>query len=242
MHIYVINLDRSPERLDAFRQANAHLPEIHRFSAVDGSTVDRNSLVAQGIIATDLPYSNGALGCAMSHLFFWEAAINQGETITVVEDDAILHRNFLQHASELISNLADWDLMVWGWNFDSILMLDLLPGISPSVSTFDQKGLRDNVEAYQEARFQPSPFRLLRCFGTVAYTVTPRGAKKLRDVALPIAPFEIPIPMISPRFPNNGIDIVMNRAYPELDAFVSFPPIAVTKNEHERSTVRGSGR
>ena len=242
MHIYVINLDRSPERLEAFRRTNAHLPEIHRFSAVDGATMDRTRLIEEGIIAKDLPYSNGALGCAMSHVFFWETAIGQGEAITVVEDDAILHRDFVERASELTSKLPEWDLVVWGWNFDSILMLDLLPGISSSVSTFDQQGLRDNVETYQSARFRPSSFRLLRCFGTVAYTITPRGAKKLRAVSLPIAPFEIPIPMISPRFPNNGIDIVMNRAYPELDAFVSFPPLAVTKNEHETSTVRGSGR
>ena len=243
MHTYVINLDRSPERLETFRRTNNHLPNIHRFSAVDGSTIDRAGLIEQGIVSSELQYSNGALGCALSHLFFWEAAVSQRETITVVEDDAVLHRRFAEHSHELTSRLPPtWDIVVWGWNFDSILMLDLLPGISPCVSMFDQAGLRQHVDAYQELPFQPSAFRLLRCFGTVGYTITPAGASKLKDLALPLATFEIPIPMISPKFPNTGIDVVMNRAYPQLEAFVSLPPLAVTRNEHATSTVLGSGR
>jgi len=240
MHIYVINLDRSADRLEAFRRTNSHI-EIHRFPAVDGASVDRAALVEDAIIDRNLRYTNGALGCAMSHLFFWEAAINQHETITVVEDDAVLHRNFLEYAEAVTSSLeSSWDLVVWGWNFDSILMLDLLPGISPCVATFDQAGLRQHVDAFQTLSFRPAAFRLLRCFGTVGYSVTPAGAQKLRQLSLPLTPFEISIPMISPRFPNNGIDVVMNRAYPQLQAFVSVPPLIVTKNEHETSTVVGS--
>ena len=85
MDIYVINLDRSTERLQEFRQTNAHMPEIKRFSAVDGSTIDRRQLVDVNVISGELPNTNGAIGSAPLARFaipslrqergsFWRAA------------------------------------------------------------------------------------------------------------------------------------------------------------------------
>jgi glycosyl transferase family 25 len=238
MFIYVINLDRSPERLRNFETVNAHMPGIQRFSAVDGNTIDRMELAQTGLIDPSLSYSNGAIGCALSHLFFWDAAIAENQEITVCEDDSIFHHGFVELASTTIKKLPpDWDLIMWGWNFDSILLMEL-PGIAQCLATFNQDELRQNARQFQQLQFVPACYRLFRAFGTVCYTVSPKGARKLRQQAVPIRPFTVPMPMINPQFPNTGIDVVMNRAYPDLNAFVSFPPLVITKNEHAISTVR----
>jgi hypothetical protein len=44
--------------------------------------------------------------------------------------------------------------------------------------------------------------------------------------------------MVNPRFPNNGIDIAMNAAFSNINAYVCVPPLIVTKNEHAESTVQ----
>jgi GR25 family glycosyltransferase involved in LPS biosynthesis len=239
MHIYVVNLDRSEDRLREFRRVNSHMPGIQRFSAVDGATIDRGALVDANTISAELRYTNGALGCALSHIFFWEAAMAEKEEITVCEDDAIFHHRFLELAPRLIASLpSDWGLVMWGWNFDSILWLDLMPGISPCLATFDQDQMRKAADDYQRQNLSPFLFPLLRSYGTVCYTVSPTGAKRLLENGLPLRPFTLPFPTINPQFPNNGIDIVMNSLYSSIHAYVSFPPLVITKNDHGVSTVR----
>ena len=102
MYIYVINLDSSEEKLAEFRRVNSHMRDIQRFSAVDGNTLDRQELLDRRMIEANLPYTNGALGCALSHIFFWEAATNENAEITICEDDAIFNKEFLDQAPELL--------------------------------------------------------------------------------------------------------------------------------------------
>ena len=239
MDIYVINLDRSTERLRDFRQINKHFPNIHRFPAVDGSSVNRNDLVEANVFSPNLPYTDGAVGAALSHLFFWKAAVSEKSAITVCEDDAILHSRFEELAQEALVSLGDsWDFVLWGWNFDSILQFDLMPGISPCLGLFNQEQMRKNVELFQESVFRPTLYRLIRAFGIVCYTISPSGARKFLAETSPIRPFSVSFPLVNDAFPNNGIDIVMNDLYPRMDAYVSFPPLVITKNEHAISTVQ----
>jgi hypothetical protein len=63
----------------------------------------------------------------------------------------------------------------------------------------------------------------------------------LLERAVPLRNFTLEVRRIkTPALPNVGIDVVMNEAYSNLNAFVSFPPLAVTKNDHSVSTIRGS--
>jgi len=240
MRVHVINLDRSVDRLDEFRRWNAHVPDIERFAATDGATVDRQQLIKRKIIAEDLRYTDAALGCALSHLFFWEMASTKSAVTTVCEDDAILHGSFSDIAPRLVDTLPkDWDIVVWGWNFDSILSFDLIPGIAPCLATFDEERLRNMVKAFQSQPLSPQLFRLFRAFGTVCYSISAAGSRKLLERAVPLRNFTFDVEGIkTPAFPNVGIDVVMNEAYSNLSAFVSFPPLAVTKNDHAASTIR----
>ncbi|WP_263372961.1 glycosyltransferase family 25 protein [Granulicella aggregans] len=242
MRISLINLERSTERLASFLEINKHLSDVYRVPAVDGSTLDRGKLREGGILADEMPlYTNGALGCALSHLAQWNLAANNDRFVTIAEDDAIFHLQFEPLAEKVIASLPpDWDIIQWGWNFDSILAFDLMPGISNSVAVFDQVKLRENVAAYMQLPVTPVAYRLQRSLGTVCQSISPTGAAKLLRHCLPIRPMEAFYPILNRSLPNTGIDNMMNDLYPQMNAYVSLPPLVITKNEIGASTVQGN--
>ena len=237
MDISLINLDRCTEKLARFHQFNSHLSAVSRVPAVDGRTLSRAQLIERKIMAEDIPgYTNGALGCALSHFAQWERAVREQKTLNIAEDDAVFHRDFERHAPAILAALPpDWDIILWGWNFDSILFFDLIPGVSPAVATFDQKNLRASLDKFQHSPLFPHPYRLYRAFGTVAYSVTPAGAEKLHRHCVPIRPFEVYYPGLNRSLPNSEVDHMTNDAYPITNAFVCFPPLVVTENDHAQS-------
>ena len=82
--VFVINLDRSPERLTRFLSDNS-LPgiAIERVAAVDGSALDRRQLIADRVITDSLIYSNNAVACALSHLQSWQKVIELGQPAVI---------------------------------------------------------------------------------------------------------------------------------------------------------------
>lgn len=237
--IYLINLDRSTDRLQSFYACNQQLVNVLRFPAVDGSQLSLQNLQTRGLMIGELPYTKGALGCAMSYLHLWDQCIADGRPVTICDDDAIFHPNFHDKTKKLIESLdSDWDFILWGWNFDSICSFDMLPGCSPCVGVFNQQTLRAGISTYQQLNFNPQLFRLNRAFGTVCYSLSPKGAKRLKALTFPLVPLQVFFPILNRHMPNNGIDIAMNAYYTELNAYVSFPPLVITENDHAISTVQ----
>lgn len=234
--VYVINLDRDHERWRRFIDTNAHLVEYTRFSAVDGRDVDRAALARDGIIAANLTYNNGQLGCALSHIALWRAAVAGNRVTTVLEDDAILAPNFAPAHDELVKRLPEaWSIVLWGWNFDRSVWAEIPEGAAKSILQFDQDALRDNIEIFRHAEVAHAPVRLRHAFGIMAYTVSPAGAKALLELCLPLARRFIQFEGFGIGIPNNGIDCMMNTAYPKLKAYVCLPPLAVSENRQEIS-------
>ncbi len=237
MDLVVINLDRTPDRLAAFQAANRHVPAIRRVSAVDGRALDRAALAAAGLIEGEIPHSDGALGNALSHIALWDAWRDRGRALTVCEDDAVLAGGFGAHAERLLAGLPDdWDVVLWGWNFDSGITFDMLPGVAPCQARFglEPGGLGRFPELPVDARL----FRLFRAFGLIAYTVSPRGMGRLRTACVPLRPTVVCHPDPAAAVPNVGLDVALMGAYPMLNAYVSFPPLAITANDRARSTVQ----
>jgi glycosyl transferase, family 25 len=120
MEMFVINLERSPERMQRFLQVNSHLPHVTRFSAVDGKTVKHATLIDQRIFAEPIFCGDGNVGVTLSNRQLWSIAAAKSEYITIFEDDAIIHKNFAALAPAMIAELPnDWDIVLWGWNFDA---------------------------------------------------------------------------------------------------------------------------
>jgi glycosyl transferase, family 25 len=240
LDIRLINLDRSPDRLIAFQVANGHvMRHVTRFPAIEGKNLQRAALVERGIIASDLGYNDGALGNALSHIELWDTAIRDDRSLTICEDDAIFNDSFCVAAEQLFQELPpDWHLVRWGWNFDGILWFDMIPGVSGCISWFEQDSLRKGIKAFQSARLRSRAYRFYQAFGTVCYSISPAGAKLLRQRCLPLQNTNVYIPGLRASVPNSWVDIALNEVYRHINCFVSFPPLVVTKNDHDASTVR----
>ncbi len=237
--IKVISLKRSIERRSLFLALNKHL--VCEFvEAVDGNELSIEIVNNEEFFVHPLPLpSYGAYGCALSHLNMWKIAMESDCPTTVAEDDAIFRLDFLEKYSVVMAMLpADWDIILWGWNFDSILSVDILHDVSSTVMFFSQNGFRRGFEKFQELSVPSIPLRLEKCFGTPAYTISPSGAKKFKEQCFPMKNFELHFPWANRILQNTGIDVAMNRIYPTVNSFVAFPPLVGTKNENEVSTIQ----
>jgi hypothetical protein len=116
-NIHLINLDTSVDRLSLFHARNSDLKGVVRVSGVDGRRLDRQKLIADGIITDDFPYLAGSLGCSLSHMGLWQKSVLQNEIVTVFEDDAICIQGFREKANDFfLSKLSpDWGIV---WEFD----------------------------------------------------------------------------------------------------------------------------
>jgi glycosyl transferase, family 25 len=240
LNIHVINLDRSVDRLNTFQSVNGHVaPHILRFSAIEGRSIQRAAYVERGVISADLHYTDGALGIALSHFALWDLAINSKAPVTICEDDAIFNHLFREASDSLLSALpADWHIVLWGWNFSSVLAFDMMPNVLTCVCHFDQEMMRKGTAAFQAASLQPRPFKLQEAFGMVCYSVSPEGARLLRQFCLPLRNMSVYIRGLQRAVRNMGIDVLLNRFYARLNGFVSFPPLVITPNDRLLSTHR----
>jgi GR25 family glycosyltransferase involved in LPS biosynthesis len=163
--------------------------------------------------------------------------------VTVCEDDVIFHQIFVRSSAELLKSLPrNWDIVLWGWNFDSVLVFDLIPGLAPFVAQpIDQKGLLSRAKLFQHSKLAWRLYRLHRAFGLACYTISPSGARHLRDRCFPLRDQIIDFPELGFKRHNRGIDFLTAVAYPGLAAFVCFPPLVVSPNEKHQSTVQQSG-
>lgn len=240
MRLYCINLDRRPDRLAIFHDVNRDLRNLTRFPALDGQTLDPSALAQRGLVDANIRqfWTPGALGCALSHAALWDEAIRHGEPITICEDDAIFNAHFDGAAAKVIATLPpDWDIIAWGWNFDLFIVFEMLPGVSSSLSQFEQQRMRDGAAAFRTQEVDPRAFRLSWAFGTPGYAVSPKGAAVLKERLLPYRFTMIPYPEGVRAAPYSmyhaalSVDCALNRVYRDINAFVCFPPLVITKNQ-----------
>jgi GR25 family glycosyltransferase involved in LPS biosynthesis len=226
---YVINLDRSPERLVQFRRFNRDVEDAARFPAVDGLSLDRHALAASGYIDTHLPWGPGTIGCAMSHVMLWELAA-EGNGATIFEDDVVLPHRFRTRASEVLAGLPkDWDFILWGCL------------LNPGFAWVDLGDTRVRLHCYGEARHkdadglrgfqeQDGPrtaVKLLHAFGHHAYSVSAKGARAALDYLLPMRSRQIVFPDAGVRITAKTKDVDLCGLYPSIKAFLCLPNLAL---------------
>jgi GR25 family glycosyltransferase involved in LPS biosynthesis len=238
MSIKVISLRRSNQRKERFQENNQEIT-FEFYDGVDGSLLLENEINNPKHFSQPLnSMSLGAYGCALSHLSLWEQVIECNIPLTISEDDAIFRNDFEYQSEKVIKMLPnDWDIILWGWNFNSILSLNEFSQVSPTVMLFSQKKMRNNISIFKSGLNATFPFRLDKCFGTPAYTISPNGAKKFKELCFPMVNFELFFPVLNKKISNSGIDIAMNKIYATTQSFVCFPPLVLTENLRELSTV-----
>lgn len=236
MEGFVISLERTPERLQQFRQANGGIADFRHFRAIDGARVDRARLCEAGLLESETTFGPGLLGAALSHLTLWEQIAKSRKAALICEDDALLSAFFPVHVETFVGRLRpDWDLILWGWNFDSVLCADMSPALCPFVARFDQDAMRANMRDYLRAPHTPTPLKVKRAFGLCCYSISPAGARKLLGFARPLRVAQVFVPGVG-LVETESLDAMLNCVYDEIVAFAAWPPVAITPNDHDVST------
>lgn len=239
MRVCYLNLQRRPDRNAQFLRWNASVAELERIEAVDGTRLGTEELVREGVIERPLKHCTaGALGCAASHKRMWERSVAEQAVVTVAEDDAVLNRRFAEKAPALLGRLPpDWDIVLWGWNFDAILHVEILEGMKRAIVRSDRRPLGRRLAEFQAKDYDASLLPLIAAFGTVCYSVSPKGAGQLLGLCFPLKRERIVVPGMKIRLPNATIDVVMISHYRNLKSYVCVPPLAWTENDKSASDI-----
>ncbi|KAL6261421.1 hypothetical protein P5V15_006515 [Pogonomyrmex californicus] len=127
-HIYMINLIRRPERRKRMQRLFEELGiRAEIIDAVDGRTLNKNSLKKWGIIPMPeysdpyhkRPMTMGEIGCFLSHYIIWQKVLeNDYKSVMVLEDDVRFEPFFRQKIKYVLAELFDlevkWDLIYMG--------------------------------------------------------------------------------------------------------------------------------
>jgi glycosyl transferase family 25 len=242
--VKIVSLARnSTDRRRLFVEQNPYL-KYEFVDAVDGSQLTETDLSASHLFEDNLPWKPGAYGLAMTFHRLWTEIAAGDCLVTIAEDDAIFRPDFLDIVGSLLRNNArDIDFLAWGYNFDSIVNTSLFNGKVTVSITFDEVSLRASVDDFLADR-APVLFPNLRsCFGTCAYSISPSGARHLLDQCFPVRNEHAALGFVNMgqrwdvSVESMGIDVSMIRCYQGMRSYFSFPPLAITKNEPERSTI-----
>ena len=229
MDIFVINLERSKDRREKFDAFNSKYIKYSYYNAVDGKTLVIDKLEPSIFKKGSKNYSIGAIGCALSHLQLWEKCIELDKPIIIMEDDAIVSRDFNKHINNLINGLMpkQWDIIQLNYNFDSILSYNNTNYETCNCVFNKTKMKKEDISNFVNSKINTSIARLNHCFGTSAYIINPTGARLLKDKCFPLDNRMIKLPFL-----NNitcfTIDCIMNSVYKDILAYVCILPFVIT--------------
>lgn len=236
--VQVISLVGSADRRTAFAQNNPELDFTFR-DAVDGRALVASGWLDPAIFAADLRYTPGAYGIAATTHQLWTEIAAGDRITTIAEDDAIFRPDFHAMAADLARQATGgFDLIVWAYNFDSVVRVAMFDGRVPCKMSFNQDILRASLREFRADRSPVLLLRLLESFGLCAYSISPAGARQLLGLCFPLKDEDAHSPGLLRPVPNLGIDLAMIRHYPGLRCFMAYPPLAVSPNVFETSTVQ----
>lgn len=239
MRAVVLNLARRPERLRRFLEWNGgHGLDVQVAAAIDGTALDRAALVAEGVLAEDsTAFTDGALGNALSHRAQWLACAEEDKPRLVCEDDACLHASLPAQLPHLAAALNSCDLLYVGFNTNAPVAM-LLPDQMVVESYFGTAGPRgpDHYHDYATStapRDRSAVHRALMVWGTIAYVVSPAGARRLLDTCFPLSGtggvrFHVERKQVPPTALDGVINLAMQAGH--VRGGVCFPPLAISPN------------
>jgi len=229
MDIFVISLKKSGRRLD-FDKLNKNIINYTYFDAINGNNVNLQSDI---IKQNTFGYSNGAIGCAMSHLCMWEKCIELNRPIVIMEDDAFVSDEFNKHLDMVTKMLPNnWHILQLCYNCDSILSFSNT-NFEKTISLFNKTKFDDkDILEFQKSQIYPTIAKLNMSFGAGCYAITPDGARVLKRECFPLDNRIINIPFIG-NIKAYTIDCMMNDVYRKINAYVCPIPFVMTKHLHK---------
>ncbi len=230
----VLNAESQPERLAEFNSANGDLGlPIEVVAATERRDIDFRELVQLDLVDPEIEEWNAeGVANALSHWLCWHQAVESQRPVGILRDSAILRRDFRARVEGLLGGIAD------GWEYLQ-LGCDTLSGIDVQITPdcrYRGRFTRDQSNADDLATFAAVvtpvvPMRMFNAFGDFAYIVTPAGAQFLIDQCFPLTMRVLGVPALRGNIRTTSIDGVMNRFFSSMQAYVSFPPLALGRTE-----------
>lgn len=230
MDVFVISLKRSQERRDAFHSYNSqYIPKYTFHDAVDGKTLNINLLDDSLFTKGSKNYSQGAIGCALSHLQLWEKCIELNKPIVIMEDDVIVSSKFNNHLNNVMNNMVpkDWDIVQLSYNFDSVLCYNNTIYEQCNCTFGKKKMTKTDISNFVNSKINTAVAKLHHSFGLAAYIISPKGAKILKERCFPLNNRIVNIPYLN-HIMCFTIDCMMNSVYKDIAAYVCIIPFVIT--------------
>ena len=237
---FVISLRRLPEKLQAFLERNKSSGiDFQPFEAVDGTQCNVFDLIDGKIVAKGaVRYTPGAIGVALSHLALWRRCVEQNRHLVIFEDDAVVRNDIEARLSALAGQGDDWDIILLGYNTDSVLELNIAPEIDLigafSIDYPTAKHLADFAHASNSVGLQ----RLIVAMGLCGYALAPKGAECLIRGCFPMDNRPVTFRESGRSVPALGIDCMMASMYRKMRAFACVSPLVMTPNDRKSSTTQ----
>lgn len=179
---FIINLKRRDDRLKDFHKNNwKELCNYHVFDAIDGMKLKPNHTLQRLFQHNNYNYRRGIVGCALSHIAIWNELITNNMDGLIIEDDAVLTKDFMCKFMIALSSSPEADIIFLGHH-------PYPEYLNPKDFRMD---LDPTTERWSRARCQRESMG-----GTTAYYITKKGAASMLNY-------------INQNSVTNGIDWVM---------------------------------
>lgn len=178
-------------------------------------------------------YTRGARGSALSHLQLWQSCVE--EPILIFEDDAIIRRDFKRVLAKALEMLhRDWDIVLFGYNTDSILTVDTerarrtftFPVKYPTEAMLLRNAMSTSAVAFR---------RVHHAFGLCGYALSKRSSPSFE--ALLSAGYRVLHIERIGRIRAITLGGMMNAAFSKVRAFACYPPVVLSPNDKATSTI-----
>ncbi len=232
VEVHTIHLAHAEQRKREFLKRNQLCGVEFTFEdGVDGKSLDLAAIVQQGLILRGTAnYTSATLGSALAHRKLWLKSAAEDRPVIVSEDDAVFRLDFRAQLDLTMRAMPrDWDILLMGYNFNSVLHLDIIPGVEEFGGLFYRRRLGcSELDRFQKNEAPTGVFPLRNCFGLPCYALSPAGARFLLARVFPLHNRPVRIPALRKTIVSFSNDSIMNCLYELMKAYVCLPPLVVT--------------
>jgi len=243
LNICVITTRTSLERQKEFRSRHPFL-DFEWFDAVIPEDFSKKELLREKLIENSINWKVTSIANALSHRALWERSVALNQNLIILEDDAILVRDFRETVTPLLKEIGDnFDILLLGFNWDAYLYLEMSPGDSGLVKLqFNQLALQNEVDLVAFNILKSNAYRLRSAFGNCGYVISPKGAALMIESIFPLGERLVNPKGVDHKFYAQSKDALMNLIYGKSAAYVAFPPLVYVANNHSESTIQNGPR
>lgn len=240
---FVISSEIYHQRLTAFFNDNDSVMNAKVVMGINAKKLESDPVALaeiKNLTSETCVWPLGSICCGLAHLQVFRECIEINEPVTVFEDDAILVSDFDIKSSSLINKIdSDWDIIQWGFNWDSFQYTRFPQKKGPVFKLNLQSELEKfKIEEFKSSGANSTLFPLVSTFGMHAYTISPAGAKKFLDYYPKITNIIVDnIKLLGHSYQALSLDMVLNSFYDSNNCFIALPPLSYVVNDKQASEI-----